>query len=417
MFDKYPGNSPLHPMYVSQINSIPYGGAYKGGGFLGLGRLFGRKTIDEHGNVHRTGLRKAAHGLHKVEKAIRPIAKTALPIIGAIGGNMFGGPAGALLGGSMGGALSSKKHPLDHALGGAALGLGASYLLPKIGEMFSVDPSGTMGNVMGMGTPKYSLSDMFGWKEGAEEASEQAAEAAMSSLKPGSKKAKQQGMFGDWSSNDLINAALVGTTVLGTLGGRERIPEEQVSMAEMMERNKPKWGPQDQPMKFSPAVRRYVPPPRDYRGGFDPEHVYFEDVVEEPERHAKGGYIEGESSGQADDVNYLLPEDSYVMNATDLSLLGDGNSKHGNYLVEEWEDDVLKKRPVRYTERAPTRTIRAKLSPGERVIKPEVVIALGNGNPKKGAKKIDKMRQNVRKHKGVTKILPPKSKPISKYMK
>jgi hypothetical protein len=44
--------------------------------------------------------------------------------------------------------------------------------------------------------------------------------------------------------------------------------------------------------------------------------------------------------------------------------------------------------------------IDAKLSDGEYIIDAETVALLGNGSSKAGAKALDKMRVNVRRHKG-----------------
>lgn len=60
-----------------------------------------------------------------------------------------------------------------------------------------------------------------------------------------------------------------------------------------------------------------------------------------------------------------------------------------------------------------------KAAPGEYVIDAEIVSALGDGNNSNGARKLDKMRYNVRKHKrsgGLTQIAP-KAKPVEEYMK
>ena len=60
-----------------------------------------------------------------------------------------------------------------------------------------------------------------------------------------------------------------------------------------------------------------------------------------------------------------------------------------------------------------------KAAPGEYVIDAEIVSALGDGNNSNGARKLDKMRYNVRKHKrsgGLTQIAP-KAKPVAEYMK
>lgn len=60
-----------------------------------------------------------------------------------------------------------------------------------------------------------------------------------------------------------------------------------------------------------------------------------------------------------------------------------------------------------------------KAAPGEYIIDAEIVSALGDGNNANGAKKLDKMRYNVRKHKrsgGLAQIAP-KAKPVEAYMK
>lgn len=60
-----------------------------------------------------------------------------------------------------------------------------------------------------------------------------------------------------------------------------------------------------------------------------------------------------------------------------------------------------------------------KAAPGEYIIDAEIVSALGDGNNENGARKLDKMRYNIRKHKrggGLAQIAP-KAKPIEAYMK
>lgn len=60
-----------------------------------------------------------------------------------------------------------------------------------------------------------------------------------------------------------------------------------------------------------------------------------------------------------------------------------------------------------------------KAAPGEYIIDAEIVSALGDGNNENGARKLDKMRYNIRKHKrsgGLAQIAP-KAKAVSDYMK
>lgn len=62
--------------------------------------------------------------------------------------------------------------------------------------------------------------------------------------------------------------------------------------------------------------------------------------------------------------------------------------------------------------------VNAKLSNGEFVIPADIVADLGDGNNTAGANALYKLMNNVRKHKrGGTVKLPPKAKPVSKYLK
>lgn len=63
--------------------------------------------------------------------------------------------------------------------------------------------------------------------------------------------------------------------------------------------------------------------------------------------------------------------------------------------------------------------IPALLSPGEYVFDADATSALGDGNPEEGARKLDKMREKIRKHKRAApaKKIPPKAKSAESYMK
>jgi hypothetical protein len=63
--------------------------------------------------------------------------------------------------------------------------------------------------------------------------------------------------------------------------------------------------------------------------------------------------------------------------------------------------------------------IPAKLADGEYVFDAEIVAALGDGSNREGAKKLDAMREAIRKHKrsGPLKTIPPKAKSPLQYLK
>ena len=380
------------------------------GGFLGS--IFGKKTTDPNtGEQHRSGLRGMVHGLHGLERGIRPIAKTALPIVGSLAGGMFGGPMGSMAGGALGGALSSKRHPLDHALGGAGVGLGNAFLGPKIGKMFGVNPEGTMGNLMMMNHP--TMMDQMGSILGP-------AAFAGKGLGYGAKSppsAAQSGMLQQLglSGKDLLDTALFGTSIAGIAGGRSKA-SSQPSLDEVMKANRPKWGPEDQPRPKKNATRKYIQPAPDYMPGKHGEHLYFEEQPYARGGHVKGGeYIKGIGGGQQDNVPKNIPEGSFVMDATTVSLLGDGNSENGKKRLEQIASKYARGGTTSDSTSRHARHIPAKVSSGEFIFLPHVVSNMGNGSNARGSALLNKMRINIRKQKGVQKFLPPKSKHFEHY--
>ena len=81
----------------------------------------------------------------------------------------------------------------------------------------------------------------------------------------------------------------------------------------------------------------------------------------------EGGFIDGESGGQDDDVDSKLPEGGYVINATVVSALGDGNTKAGAKKLDELFGNITrfsKGGSMKSSLQTPRRQIRAKISNG-----------------------------------------------------
>jgi hypothetical protein len=123
-------------------------------------------------------------------------------------------------------------------------------------------------------------------------------------------------------------------------------------------------------------------------GSVHPRGLYEEEYEEYP-----SGLIEGIGGGQDDDIRMDVPENSYFVDASTVSDLGDGNTKAG------------------------AKKIQALVSNGEFFISPEKVTNLGKGNNEMGVKLLDKMVKNVRKHKGGKVNLPPKAKSLASYIR
>ncbi len=104
------------------------------------------------------------------------------------------------------------------------------------------------------------------------------------------------------------------------------------------------------------------------------------------------------------------------MNATDVSLMGDGSTDNGIQKLTDFEKSLLGGSGIVRDLHMKSKGVRARVSNDEYVLHPASVAAIGKGNLKKGVKVIDGMRKNLRQHKGVQKILPPKAKGLASYM-
>lgn len=122
-----------------------------------------------------------------------------------------------------------------------------------------------------------------------------------------------------------------------------------------------------------------------------PNMMLEEEEIEYPE---DGVYlVEGETGGQDDTRPSYLPDKTYVVDASTVSDLGDGNPKAG------------------------FNKIKALVSDKEVIVAPNEVKRLGGGNDEKGTKILDKMVKNVRKHKRGGINLPPKAKSLASYIR
>lgn len=158
-------------------------------------------------------------------------------------------------------------------------------------------------------------------------------------------------------------------------------------------------------------------------------------------KFAGGGYVDGSNSGVKDNVRADLPEGAYVLDATTISLLGDGNSKAGAKKIDEFlnskrmenktssdglfipsvYENKLKRKMNAGGELAKVagRIVPAKISNGEYVLSPEDVLLFSRGGSlEEGAKTLDKFRERLKSQKGVKKggILPI-AKPIEMYLR
>ena len=216
---------------------------------------------------------------------------------------------------------------------------------------------------------------------------------------------------------NMLEKGLALTTIIGNAMRREKNPKEQ-SLEELMRGMPPQWGSHQQPRNISPFQRKYIPLPEDYSAATHGEHQFYNNSNPWQFREGgsvnlnNGGYIEGEDDGHADTRTVRLPDGAYVIDATTVANLGNGNSKAGALKLSQFEKSLLRKNSPRYVGGG---SIRAKVSDGEYTFSPAAVANLGNGRNASGAKHLNNFVKNVRTHKGV-KGFPPKAKSLQEYM-
>jgi len=129
-----------------------------------------------------------------------------------------------------------------------------------------------------------------------------------------------------------------------------------------------------------------------------------------------GHYAEGRGTGQSDDIPALLKDGDYVMDADVVSGFGDGSSKAGAEVLSKFMDGIDHKHYENYSSGG---HINAMIADGEFVFPSSFVTAIGGGSNKKGAEKLDKMREAIREHKrsASTNTIPAKAKSPLSYLK
>lgn len=369
--------------------------------------------------------------LRPVEKVVRRVIKPALPVIGSVIGNMVAPGIGTAIGGGLGGALSSKNHKFEHALFGAAMSpLVDRFVAPAILGGFGKSSEDSGDDSFGSGLGRFS------------------AKALRNIFKSGSNGSVEQDSNGfgskvfDELTNNPLNTALGATAILGLLNSKQKPGEdfgpsyeEQLIKVRNAQRNHggPLYKPYRKPKPIS-ETRKYIAPTKEDLLSGKP-FQYFDDVNPDIEYYAAGGhvddydeddfedfshvsrYLDGHDGGQDDNIIMSVKPDSYVMNSTVTSLIGDGNTKNGKKKFKKWEKKVVGSGKNSISSVSDGRTTKIAVSDGEHIFGPDFVEKIGGGSKKKGGKILDNFQKNVIKHKGLKNFLPPKSKPIESYLR
>lgn len=401
-----------------------------------------------------TGYRQYA----KLWKTIKKAARWALPVIGAIAG----GPVGGAIGGAIGG-LGAKRNKWG-AVGKGALmgglgGFGVHGMGAPMGMMGSAAPfQGMLGStIQGLGSgigsifgaggaPSASgLGSLFGSGQGTAPSifpnlfgQQVAKEGAKKALEEGAKNAPGMldsigGLKGLGAISSIASIPLTIMAHRKESKQRKRLKEEAEASRrrQMLQLNDI-----NDKMGMRTSVDDILDENRDTPDVFNQD--YYRNAHRGNEvRFKKGGRVkneypireigvpnsiyafEGHEKGQDDNIYTTVPSGTYIVHASGVGNLGDGNTRAGLNEVNNFVKEILHSRQHlakggRSKVRPP---VDAAISAGEAPIPPEAVDALGGGSNARGAKILDIAIKKLQKHKSSNgEKLPPKARSLHQYL-
>lgn len=374
------------------------------------------------------------------------ILRIAAPIVGAI----FGGPAGAfaastfankVTGKSWGDSLKQGALSGGLAFGAGALGLGGLGGgiggSGGLGSMLGVAPGGAGGLFGGAGAGAGGgLGGLFGGgaKAGAGASGVSplssvgnmipggAAQGAGQSGALGSMLGAGQGGGGGFLGNILSNPLLpLAASGLLYAKGHQDEKKNLKDYERKQQEQEQKQRQETEAMRERLGYNAKLRPEQPFEYGSAPEATAEQKakgIVPRFFSYSSGGAIKGMGKGQEDNIPKDIAENSYIIDASTVSDIGDGSTDAGFKELEKYFSKIPsnESQPQNRNE-AKGGVIKAMVSDGEYEISPEKVTAIGGGSNEKGAKILKKFVEEVRaKKRNSGEKLPPKAKPIGGYL-
>lgn len=343
------------------------------------------------------------------------------PAVGTVVGNMILPGIGGVIGGGLGGAFGSKvrgrKDAGQAALRGAAMGAIAPTAASLAGSgLRSLGATNIGGGLSQYGTTNAILPALGMGSRSSTTANTMGNNMPLSGLSAGDDESGNEPSFIDSLMGKSKNffsepANLLTTGVLANaLFNRpkekspEKLGEEEKRRAKAL-----RFTPEELAQKEAYDLAVEHARRRNERKKFLPEErLNIEPLytrTNTPEEYGRTGRW----------LNYYNnPE--HTGNPVMMKEGGEANPK-GFLEIEEFEYPVGLGTYLKGETGGQDDKIPAFLSDGEYVIPADSVSHLGDGNNTAGAKKLDMMIQNIRKHKGSSIKLPPKAKSLTDYMR
>jgi len=372
------------------------------------------------------------------------------PAAGAIIGNMIlpgiGGVVGGAIGGAAGSAVRGRKDHGQAAMRGAAMGalaptaaglagsgasalganeLGASLtnygntnaIMPALGRTFGFG-SGAVSGLSGNTSTGLLAANMLGGRNGESQTQSQMPYSGVSADDDKEKKPELgfvetlMGKTKNYLTDpaNLLTLGVVGSSFMNRpKAPKEKSPEQladekkrfnkslMLSPAELAEKEayelaeeqarrrlaRKKFLPEERLGPIDPIYRKTHSPEEYAQTGRWMSYYNNPEFAGGPLNYKEGGYVDYPMEYEYEEENYPAGLARYIQGHTG------------------GQDDLIP----------------ALLSDGEYVIDASTVAHLGDGNNTAGAKKLDGMVRNIRKHKGGSLKLPPKSKSLASYIR
>lgn len=347
----------------------------------------------------------------------KELLRIAAPIVGSI----FGGPIGAFAASTATNKLTGKSW--GDSLKQGVLAGGLSFAAPMVG-LGGLSGAGSFGGFGGLGgvgkaVGLNSVGKMmpFGG-QGAMTASGVGGASNMASQ--AAPQAGGQGFLSQLlTPSNLLTAGGLGASALMFAKGHK---EDTKNKEDYERKNQQDTASARSRLGFDAPLRKVKP--FDYgTPNFDISEAQRESGIIprfynydlEKQYASTGGPITGHGKGQEDNIPRDIRENSYILDASTVSDIGDGSTDAGFKELSMFLGKVPSKNMMH---KSGGGFIPAMVSDGEYEVSPEQVTALGGGSNQKGVKILEKLVKDIRAQKRTSgKKLPPKSKPIGGYLK
>lgn len=360
-----------------------------------------------------------------------------LKIAGTMAGAAMGGPLGAgvgrlgaglLMGESINKGLDAGLTHMGRAAIASGLGHAAQSMFPNVtsgltmpaalasgANAFFNGPLSTMGIANGLG----SAMGLGG--AGAASGAAKAAGAA------GSGGAGLLGNLGGFKN--LVGPGIMAAMGLMALKGSKKHHQQEKELHEQRHRD---FDTQHTNMGFKrgwePQVTQYKSNPRFWEPTeMERQHgITAAPFLAEPAGYAHGGrvrphgsssLVKGAGKGQDDKIRTKVPEGSYIIDASTVSMFGDGSSEAGGHVLRQFVQKIRRGAKVPHHQKAHHEVSRFDpslpvfLSNDEFEMDPYTVSLLGDGSNQEGSKMLKHMVKGIRAHKNSNgDRLPPRAK-------